>query len=58
MTGTVDGNDGAWGRTTYLKPIDSDAIGTDAVNAQNYNWISGQSDWYTFTGTFAADSPI
>lgn len=58
MTGTVDGNDGAWGRTTYLKPIDSDAIGTDAVNAQNYNWISGQSDWYTFTGTYATDSPV
>lgn len=58
MTGTVDGNDATWGRTTYLKPIDSDAVGPDQVSAQNANPLTLQSDYFDFTGRFATDSPI
>lgn len=58
MTGTVDANDSTWGRTMYLKPIDSDVTGIDGVSAQNFNSLLNQSDSYLFTGLFSTDSPI
>ena len=61
MPGLVDtnGNDATWGRTLYLKPIDSDVVGTNGVAAQNFNpFAPGQTERYTFTGRFSTDSPL
>lgn len=53
VTGAVDGNDGSWNRSMYIKPSPSDVAGINTVQLNNPT-----NDTYSYNGLFAADGPL